>query len=361
VLKGIYKRGNVLWIRYAGLNGKMVLESSGSYKFKEAEAILIQKKNAVREGKNPATKRIDTKTTFTQLAERYSDWMKNRHRSAESKQYRINQLVTHFGNLRINRFTTLLVEQHQTDLINSKLAPASVNKNISILKAMFAKAVEWKLVDKSILNDILTVKQLTENNQRLRFLNLEEIPVLIDSCEKHLKPIVVTALNTGMRRGEILSLEWDKHINLRQGFIELDKTKNDEPRNIPINTTLKNLLQSISKRKDVPYVFFAPFSGQRYKGIKHSFKTALKTAKIKDFRFHDLRHTFASHLVMSGVDLATVAKLLGHKSIKMTLRYAHLAPQHLAKAVDILDKAYNSKPTIQLLYSETKKDLADIS
>jgi integrase len=347
VLKGIYKRGNVFWLRYAGLNGKMVLESSGSYKFKEAEAILIQKKNAVREGKNPAIKSIDTKTTFEPLTERYTDWMKGRHRSADSKQYRIKQLVAHFGNIRINRFNTFLVEQYQTDLINRKLAPASVNKNISILKAMFAKAVEWKLVDKEILNDILAVKQLKENNQRLRFLNIEEIPVLIDSCDKHLKPIVVTALHTGMRRGEILSLEWDKHINLRQGFIELDKTKNDEPRNISISATLKNVLLSIPRRADVPYVFFKPFSGQRYKSIRSSFKAALKTAKIKNFKFHDLRHTFASHLVMSGVDITTVGKLLGHKSAKMTLRYSHLAPQHLAKAVDILDKTYNPKPTIQ--------------
>jgi integrase len=359
--KGIYKRGNIFWICYAGLDGRTVFESSGSRKFKDAEAILTQRKNEIREGKNPENKRIDTKTSFEQLAERYSEWMKGRHRSAESKQYRINQLLAHFGNIRINRFNTLIVEQHQTDLINSKLAPSSVNKNISILKAMFAKAVEWKLVDKEILNNILMVKQLTENNMRLRYLNIEEIPVLIDFCEKHLKPIVITALNTGMRRGEILSLEWDKHIDLRQGFINLDKTKNDERRSIPINATLKNVLQSIPRRMDIPYVFFDPATGQRYKGIKHSFKTALKKAKIKDFHFHDLRHTFASHLVMSGVDLTTVAKLLGHKSLKMTLRYAHLAPQHLAKAVNVLDATFNPKPTLQLLDSETKKDLAAVS
>jgi site-specific recombinase XerD len=93
----------------------------------------------------------------------------------------------------------------------------------------------------------------------------------------------------------------------------------------------------------IPYVFFGNASEKPYKDVKRSFKTALRRAKITDFKFHDLRHTFASHLVMSGIDLTTIKELLGHKDIKMTLRYAHLAPAHKVKAVDILDTALNGK------------------
>ena len=108
--------------------------------------------------------------------------------------------------------------------------------------------------------------------------------------------------------------------------------------------------QSLMRSLDIPYVFYDPKTGKRYKDVKRSFKTALKRAGIRDFRFHDLRHTFASHLVMAGVDLTTVSELLGHKNIKMTLRYAHLAPAHKVKAVDILDSVLTGKPSIQKLY-----------
>jgi integrase len=131
-------------------------------------------------------------------------------------------------------------------------------------------------------------------------------------------------LNTGMRRGEILSLEWEKHIDLKHGFIFLDVTKNGERREVPINQTLRETLKKLPRRLDSPYVF-TDNEGNRFKDIKWSFKTALRRSEIKDFRFHDLRHTFASHLVMAGVNITTVKDLLGHKTLTMTLRYAHLA------------------------------------
>ena len=106
---------------------------------------------------------------------------------------------------------------------------------------------------------------------------------------------------------------------------------------------------SQQRRLDVPYVFYDIATGKPYQDVKRSFHTALRRAGIRDFRLHDLRHTFASHLVMSGVDLTTVRELLGHKTLTMTLRYAHLAPTHKVKAVDILDKAINT-PTSHLLH-----------
>ena len=106
------------------------------------------------------------------------------------------------------------------------------------------------------------------------------------------------------------------------------------------------------RRLDIPYVFYDPVSGKPYQDVKRSFNTACKRAGIRDFHFHDLRHTFASHLIMAGIDITTVKELLGHKTLTMTLSYAHLAPSHKVKAVDILDNTLNEKPTIQKLYKK---------
>lgn len=246
-----------------------------------------------------------------------------------------------------------------------KLQPASINKNISLLKAMFKKAIDWSMVEEDILKRVRNCKLLQENNRRLRYLTKEECKKIINSCEPHLKPIVITAINTGMRKGEILNLKWD-NVDLKNGFILLDITKNGERREIPINDTLKSILQGITRRLDIPFVFYDNKSGKPYQDIKRSFATAVRRSKIHDFKFHDLRHTFASHLIMAGIDLTTVKELLGHKDIKMTMRYAHLAPSHKVKAVDILDNTLNEqpseqpteKPTIQKLYNPVKKELA---
>lgn len=336
-MRGIYKRGRIYWIRYAGGDGRMRFESSGSDKLRDAEFLLLKRKQEVREGKMPEVenKRIGNHS-FNDLAEKYTEWMNGRHRSASSKIYRINDLTTYFNNIPLRRFNTLFVEQYQTDLINRGLKPASVNKNISILKAMFKKAVDWQMVGEEILKKVRAVKNLPENNKRLRYLSREEIHNLISACRGITRAIVITALNTGMRKGEILNLKWEK-VDLKHGFILLDRTKNGDRREIPINSTLRTVLQGLPRRLDIPYVFYDPLTGRPYKDIKRSFYTACKKAGIEDFHFHDLRHTFASHLVMAGVDLTTVSRLLGHKSLTMTLRYSHLAPSHIVRAVETLE------------------------
>lgn len=353
--KGIYKRGNVHWIRYAGLEGRTVYESSGSDKFRVAETLLIQRRQSIKEGKQPEIKKI-ANHTFRELAEKYLSWINGRQKSAKVKGYIIGQLLTTFGSLPLRRFSTVIVEQLQTDLMNRGLKNSSCNKVLTILKHMFTKAVEWDMVESETLKRVRKVKLLSDDSKRLRFLSKEECQALINACDTYLKLVVVTALNTGMRKSEVLSLKWD-NVDLRHGFILLDVTKNGERREIPINETLRQSLQAITRRLDIPYVFYDHVTGNRYMDIKRSFKTALRKAGIRDFHFHDLRHTFASHLVMAGIDITTVKELLGHKTLTMTLRYSHLAPAHKVKAVDILDNAMNGKPTIQKLYNPMKKEL----
>lgn len=365
--KGIYKRGNVFWIRYAGLDGKIVFESSHNDKFKEAQDLLIQRKGEIKDGKQPEIKKRILNHTFRELEQEYLKWIE-RQRAFRQKQQVVNQLTETFGNIPLRHFNTRLLEQYQTERLqkgNKKVKvganewrylpnkPATINRHIAVIKHMFTKAVQWEMVEEYALKKVRQVKLLEENNRRLRYLSKEECQALINTCQGNTKAIVITALNTGMRKGEILNLRWD-NVDLKHGFILLDQdqTKNSERKELPINDTLRGVLQGITRRLDIPYVFYDSITGKHCKDVKRSFKTALRRAGIRDFHFHDLRHTFASHLVMAGVDITTVSRLLGHKSLTMTLRYAHLAPSHMAKAVDILDSTLNEKPTIQKLYKK---------
>jgi integrase len=141
--------------------------------------------------------------------------------------------------------------------------------------------------------------------------------------------------STGLRRGELFYLTW-QDIDFKQGAIRVLQSKNGKSRDIPMNDTLRLTLQQLPRRIDTDYVFPGK-TGRGLVDIRKRFHRALRDAGINDFRFHDLRHTFASHLVMAGVDLVSVKEFLGHADLKMTLRYAHLAPDYKRAAIDRLD------------------------
>ncbi len=364
-VRGLYKRGSVWWCCYKDLNERVVRESTRTADYDSAIEFLSNRRSEVRAGIEPERKKI-VNHTFNELVEEYKKWAE-RQRSFSSKIHLINQLCEDFRNVLLKNFNTKLLEQYQTKRLQGGKRqakdsegrtiivpnkPATVNRLQATLSHMFTKGYEWEMLSEDILKRVRKVKMLPENNRRLRYLSNDECQTLISKCDSHLKAIVITALNTGMRKGEVLSLEWEKHIDLKHGFILLDKTKNGDRREIPINETLRSVFHGLTRRIDIPYVFHDHDAGKPYKDIKRSFKTALRRAGIRDFKFHDLRHTFASHLVMAGIDLTTVKELLGHKTLTMTLRYAHLAPAHKVKAVNILDKAINGKgATSQLLHN----------
>jgi integrase len=336
---GLYKRSDspVWWMCFT-VDGRFYRKSTETDDKKLARKILKSIEGKIAEGKwFPESQEKQAAYTFVELAERYSSWAKGRQKAFDCwKIYIIRQLVRKFGKMKLNRFEMYMLEKFQTERLNRGNKPATVNRRIAVISHMFTKAVDWKMMDRVVAQS-LRVKMLPEDNKRLRYLSKEECHSLIKACDPHLEPIVITALNTGMRKGEILRLKWEQ-VDLRHGFILLDRTKNGERREIPINTSLRNSFQNLTRRINVSYVFHDPNTGSPYKDVKRSFPSACKRAGIRDFRFHDLRHTFASHLVMAGVDLTTVKELLGHKTLTMTLRYAHLAPSHKMKAVDILDQ-----------------------
>jgi len=351
--KGLYKRGSVYWCCYKDLTGAIKRETTKTGDYDKAIEFLTEKKFNVQKGIEPEIVKL-VNYTFKELEKEYSKWCE-KQRGYNKKKLFIKQLKDKFGSMPLKSFNTMLVEQYQTERLQKGMKPATVknkgvipgnkpatvNRILAVLKHMFTKANQWEMVDDQTHKKIKQVKLLEANNRRLRYLSKEECQALINACDTHLKPIVITALNTGCRKEEILSLQWDKNIDLKHGFILLDKTKNGERREIPINGTLRTALEALPRRLDGGYVFYDPKTDERYQDVKRSFATALRRAGIRDFHFHDCRHTFASQLVMAGIDLTTVSRLLGHKDLTMTLRYSHLSPQHMAKAVDVLDNVMN--------------------
>lgn len=341
--KGIYLRGKTWWITYTGPDGKQYWQSCHTESKTEALALLEQIRVDTRKGELPEIKRIKP-TTFNALAHEYELWAE-KQRGFRSKKGYIKKLMARFGSVNLIQMKTQAIERYQSELLKEGLKPSSTNRIMATLKHMITKAVEWEMVAEETLRKVRKVKQLQEHNRRLRFLSKEEITNLLDACDAHLRPIVNMALNSGMRKGEILNLVWD-HIDLKHRFILLENTKNGERREIPINHILYDTLIALPRHIECPYVFWQG-EGKSYQDVKRSFNSACKRAGIKDFRFHDLRHTFASHLIMAGSDLTTVKELLGHKTITMTMRYAHLAPSHKVKAVAMLEQLHDNYMTIQ--------------
>jgi len=343
--KGIYKRDGspYLWITYTGADGKQKRESTKTVTKTEAEYILSCKRKATMEGIILPAKKKDR--PFSELAEEYLEWAK-RQRSYKQKGEQIRLLLREFEGFGLKDFTTKAIEQYQSKRLSEGKKPATVNKAIAILKHMFTKAEEWGWIDEITLKGVHRVRNIQENNKRLKYLEPEQEAVLVGVCEAHLKPVVITALKTGMRKREILGLTWDR-VDLRNNLILLDKTKNGERREIPVNSALRAMLENLAMENigGSPNVFHDR-KGNPYKDVKRSFATACKRAGVKDFVFHDLRHSFASRLVMSGVDITTVKELLGHKTLTMTLRYAHLAPSHKAQAVEKLEVSKETVPNL---------------
>jgi len=219
--------------------------------------------------------------------------------------------------------------------------PATVDRGLAVLRAVF----NW-LIDRGHFNfnPVSKVQFFNPNNERVRYLNDDERAQLLRAADKgpwYLRPAIEIAENTGLRRANLLSLA-KSQTDFVTRTIRITDTKNGETLAIPMNDRVVEILRDLAKR-NLESPFYFPHGEDKYKGealrnLKKSFRTALKEAKITDFKWHDLRHSFASRLVMGGVDLLSVQKLLGHRSARMTERYAHLSPEHLTSQIRVLDR-----------------------
>lgn len=279
---------------------------------------------------------------FAEFASEYIEsYSRVNKRSWKRDEVSLVSLNPFFGDKLLSEIHPFLIEHYKRKRIQ-EVKPATVNRELALLKHMFSKAVEDT---RAVSNPVKRVKLLREENMQMRILSPEEIEQVLQACSDYSRPIVITALHTGMRLNEILSLRWSQ-VSFKPEYEEITVlySKNGRQRKIPINEVLLSVLQTLKKGKGSSELVFA------FKGSDHpirSFKTAwlnaLRRANIDRYRFHDLRHTFASNLVAAGVDLVRVKELLGHQSILTTMRYAHAVQQEKRSAVELLKERYMVK------------------
>lgn len=331
-------------------------ESSGTSDYRTALRLLAERRAAVARGRE-VSKLKASNVMFSNAMEKYLAWAKPQ-RSYMSKVHMSRDLILRFGNIPLRRFNVSMLEAYQQEIIAAGTAPATVNRRMALVKHLVHKCNDWGLIDDDVLQTVRKVKMLKEPPGRLRYLTPEEIHLLLKECtSSHLHAIVTIAVNTGMRRGEILDLTWE-NVDLRNGYLLVVQSKNGDRREVPINAKVREVLTGIVRRLDSPYVF-CDVKDRMFRSGRNAFVRACKRAGIHDFRFHDLRHTAASIMAMAGVDLMSIMKILGHKTFQMTLRYSHLSPGHLRNAVAAIDRALTlpSDPASQFTSQSSESSL----
>ncbi len=301
-----------------------------------------QTETAIREGRYTTTAEAQ-KHTLSDLVERYvRDVLPRKPKIQKEYTSQLKWWVKQIGVVLLSDLTPSLISEHR-DLLcekitnrNIKISNARVNRYMAALSSAITTAVkEWEWIDE---NPLRKVSKLKEPRGRVRYLSDEERESFLIACRESHNPdlylTVILAMSTGGRRAEIWGLNW-KYVDLKNGFVTFEETKNDEPRSVPLQGHALELMLERSKvrRIETDLVFPSRVDPQKHFNFRRPFEMALKAAQIEDFKWHDLRHCAASYLVMAGVDMRTVAEILGHKNLQMTQRYAHLSPGHLKDAV----------------------------
>lgn len=300
----------------------------------------------------------------------YKPWIIQDRKSGErTVKHIIRCFFEPFGHLALKDLTPVIVDQWRTQRLKLNTSAETVNRDMISLKSALSKAVLWEFIEKHPLEKLKQLK--SDNSVKVRYLSKEEekrlrkalinrdtkikstrnngnqwrkernyglLPDLsLYTFADYVSPMVLLSLNTGLRQGEIFNLQW-RHINFERATLTIEGNfaKSGRTRHIPLNTEALSILHAWREQSETNDFIFANHSGDRFNNVKKSWTTLLKHADIQHFRWHDMRHHFASRLVMAGVDLNTVRELLGHSDLTMTLRYAHLAPEHKANAVEKL-------------------------
>ena len=302
------------------------------------------------------------------IEHKYKEWAVAHQRRGEETLALLKRSFPHLYSRKLKDISAWDIQKWRTSRKSDEIKPATINRAVTTLKAVLNKAVEWGVI---AVNPLQAIKPLKLDTQGvIRFLSADEekslraalddrqrdiiagresgnvwrlarghkeLPPKNEELADYLKPLVLLALNTGLRRGELFNLKWSDVDFARKSLTVAGGTaKSGQTRHVPLNTESRALLLEWKKQAISDLVFPSPVTGLKFNNITKGWTQLCKRAGLVDFRVHDLRHTFASKLVMSGVDLYTVKELMGHSTIQMTERYAHLAPEHKASAVERL-------------------------
>ncbi len=344
IRKRVGKKGKISYTAVIRIAGHPTITETFDRR-KDAEVWALNTEALIRSG-GFQDLRILKNISFGNLLKRYmiEVSVKKKPNTQAREKTVFRELFEFFAGYSLADVTPALIAKYR-DYRLRNIKPSTLQKERAFLSHLFNIAhKEWAL---PVKNPVIDVSWPAPGRGRLRFLTREEVQILLSSCResrnKRLYPFVLTLLHTGMRPGEAAGLTMGQ-LDLERRIIELEDTKNNERRRIPVVESLAIELEKMitSRFKPGHYVFLPDNPSrttlQRPESyFKNAFKYACNRAKIKDFHMHDCRHTAASHLIMSGVDPRTVAEILGHKTMSMVMRYTHLLDEHKRKALDKLN------------------------
>lgn len=327
----------IWWIRYADSMGRIRREKAGMKNtaltlYRKRKTEVLQRKKLPESLRSPMV-------SFAEIARDALEYSKGHKRSYGDDRMRMGPLLARFRERAADSITPQDLEQHLSQCAEeNNWAPATVKGYRALISLVFRLGIENGKVKE---NPARLVKHRQENNARVRWLSGEEEArlraVISETCPVHL-PELDLALHTGLRLGEMYGLTWE-NVNISRRVLTIPRSKNGEVRHVPLNTAALAALAELRKRCDGSGSVIRNRQGEPLAGPRYWFEPAITTAKIGSFTWHCLRHTFASRLVMAGVDIRTVQELMGHKGIAMTVRYSHLAPTHTLAAVERLSEA----------------------
>jgi integrase len=331
----LYLRGRT-WYADFYANGKRVQESTGTRNQREASKYLALRVSEVQRGVYVKPVHVP----LQELWERYFAYAQAHKRSWKRDQQMYENLSGFFGPVQLDAITPLRVEEFQQHRVR-QVCPSTVNRELALLKHMFNLAERWSL--RQGPNPVKMVKFLAEDNLKFQTLSEDAEKALLACCPPYLQDLIVLALNTGLRSGDIFKLLWEE-VDLEQRRLNVMVQKNQKPLSIPMNDASHAVLTAWHSMKKGPYVFYNQMTGDRFRDLKTGFKQACKQAQVKGVTWHTLRHTFASRLLRNGTDIVTVKELLGHSTVVVTMRYAHTNDEAKAKAV----KSVNSDRVVTM-------------
>ncbi len=337
---GLYRRDKIYWISITQ-DGRRTQISTDTENKKLAERIYAKILMEIQEGKYFQNALARTKT-FDEMMTRYFTECTNKQSTIERKRDALTHLQTVFSGRTISEITPESIIDYKLKRKQEKAADSTVLNEIRLLSNAFNAAIKtWRWLKE---NPVSQVKLGLKAGKIDRWLTPEEETKLLEASygkmNGQLAEIIVIGLNTGMSQEEIINLKW-KNIDLQRMTLTTTREKTNDTRTIPINQTAFQVLMERSKVKSISgYVFFngANKKIDRWK-LKNKFNEAVRESGIEKFRFHDLRHSFATRLAQSGVDIYKISKLLGHKDVSTTQRYAHHYPESLRSSVELLDSA----------------------
>ena len=326
--RGIFEKvpgSGVWWVRYVDAQGRYRREKAGTKS--AAIALYRKRKTEALEGKKLPEKLRRASVSFAEIMHDALVYSKAYKLSYRSDIYRAEKLLSWFRAWPAEAITPQDIERN---FEQENWAPATANRYRAMLSLIYRLAIRNGKVTE---NPARLVRHRLESNTRIRFLSLEEETalrkVIRETCPERM-PELDLALHTGLRLSEMYGLTWD-NVNLARRVLTVPRSKNGAMRHVPLNSAAVSALRNLRERYEATgFVCGGAPNSRRW------FEPAVRAAQLRGFTWHCLRHTFASRLIMAGVDIRTVQELLGHKTLAMTVCYAHLAPTHQLAAVERL-------------------------